>query len=700
MCGIFGIIFSENRKDLGQILLEAGRRLTYRGYDSVGVAVFASSAPPAPTDRIILEKDVGEIEKVNRRYNFDTLTGYKGIIQLRWATFGAPSKANAQPHFDCTGRMVGAHNGNIVNTKELIQSFTKKGHIFLGENDGEVVVHAVEDCLHQVNSQANRQASCQAHDMAMSSAIQMAANILKGDYAYVVTAQNSDSMFCVKKYSSLYLGVGEGFVCCSSDLPSIIPLTRRIVSIYDGEYVEFGARDYIVRRLSTGEVVERRSHHVDLDVEQARKDPYPHFMLKEIYEQPEKALALLQFLRESSQTKTFIQSLYFALNPSQQVPLQDPSALAAVLPASLPVSPLAAPTANAGSDLPKASSAATPGDVPFASSRSTTPATFPSALPTPSTPPSKLFLIGSGSSYNACVLGAFYLNKIAGIEAIPTIAGAFREYFGEVDLSRSACILVSQSGETKDVINVLNFLEDKAAPHIFALVNVLGSSLQLRVKHFLPLLSNMEISVPATKTFTNQVLIFLHLAVKLGGYRGRHIPGLEEEILRLPDLIHKTLESTDTACRHMAPLIAGKPYLYYLGYGINYGVCLEGALKMKEITYIPCEAMYSSEFKHGPLAIIDKDDWVIFMATREDTYMTLSHINEVSCRGGNILTISPSEESLRSSSREFIALPTDNYFLSPFLGTIVAQKLAYLVSQEKGINPDQPRNISKTLTVD
>ena len=604
MCGIFGIVFKSNREDLGSILLQAGRKLTYRGYDSVGMASFAGGS-------VDLRKDVGEIEEVNRKYNFGDLKGSKGIVQLRWATFGAPAKENSQPHFDCTKNMVGAHNGNIVNTKELIRDLGESGHVFQGDNDGEVVVHVVEESFKQTED--------------MKRAVQKADTILKGDYAYVITRKSSDRMFCVKKYSSLYLGVGEEFVCCSSDLPSIIPLTDRIVPIYDGEYIEFTWNSYKIRKLSSGERVERDTYRCSLNVEEAQKGEFPHFMLKEIHEQPQKSRALIDFLEKSSQANQFCEAL----------------------------------------------------------SRE-----------------SRIYLIGSGSSYNACVIGAYYLNNVPGVDAVPVIAGAFKEFHGRGDLPQGAYILVSQSGETKDVVSVLNYLEEKGAEKIFAVVNVLGSSLQLRVKNSLPLLSNIEISVPATKTFINQVIIFLYLMMRLSKAKGRAIPGLEEEIKNIPLMIEKALSQSIEKCQEMAPLLSEKSYLYYLGYGISLGACLEAALKMKEITYIPCEGIYSSEFKHGPLAIIERDDWVLFISTIEDSYMTLSHINEVSCRAGKICVISPPDDSLQLNSDVIIPVPTKNYFLSPLLAVIVAQLIAYFVSREKGIDPDQPRNISKTLTVD
>ncbi|MFP4081400.1 MAG: glutamine--fructose-6-phosphate transaminase (isomerizing) [Candidatus Aminicenantes bacterium] len=604
MCGIFGIVFKDYREDLGRILLQAGRRLTYRGYDSVGMAAFGD-------DSVELIKDVGEIEQVNRRLHFEKLRGNKGIVQLRWATFGPPSQENSQPHYDCSRQMVGAHNGNIINTKELIKAFQKKGHLFQGENDGEVIVHVVEEEFKKTQD--------------MNLALQEADSILKGDYAYVISRQASDRMYGVKNFSSLFLGIGDDFICCSSDLPSIIPFTNKIVPIYDGEYIEYTWNSYQIRKLSSGEKVERKADRCDLDVEQVKKGNYPHFMLKEIHEQPDKAQALINFLKESEQAEEFSQVLKNEKN---------------------------------------------------------------------------IYLVGSGSSYNACVLGAYYLNKIAGMESIPVVAGSFKEFLGKGDFSRGAYILVSQSGETKDVVSVLNYLEEKKAKKILAVVNVLGSSLQLRVKNFLPLLSNIEISVPATKTFTNQVIIFLYLSLRLAEDRQKKNSSVEREISNFPSLIEKTLSSTSKKCQQMASVLAEKEYLYYLGYGISYGACLEAALKMKEITYIPCEGMYSSEFKHGPLAIIKQGDWVLFLSTLEDAHMTLSHINEVSCRKGKICTLAPAHESLALNSDALIPLPSQNYFTAPLLAAVASQQIAYYVSQQKGINPDQPRNISKTLTVD
>ena len=604
MCGIFGIVFAEEREDLGQILLQAGRRLTYRGYDSVGMAAFSGSTSE-------LRKEAGKIEEVNQKLNLAELKGYKGIVQLRWATFGSPCQKNAQPHYDCSGKLIGAHNGNIINTKELIRSLSQKGHRFRGENDGEVCVHATEEAWKLTGD--------------LGQALMKANRLLQGDYAFCLAAVGDQWMYAVKKYSSLYLGIGEGFICCSSDLPSIIPLTRKIVSLKDGEYVKFSAREYEIRDLNSGRLIKRTPYECTLNVEQARKDPYPHFMLKEINEQPERAQAILNYMEEKEN-------------------------LADILPL------------------------------------------FKKAGP--------VYLIGSGSSYNACVLGSYYLNHLAGLESYAVVAGAFNELYRKINPERDLFILVSQSGETKDVINVLNRLERDKARRIMAVVNVLGSSLHLRVKRYLPLLTGVEISVPATKTFLNQVLIFLELANRIAGFNKRRRPLPARKIRELPGLIKTTIDRAAADLPQLARILKNKNYLHFLGHGISYGACLEAALKFKEITYIPCEAMYSSEFKHGPLAVISPEDWVVFISTGQDARMTISHLNEIACRQGKVALLGPADEAFRLNADFLFEIPSDDYYLNPILSAVASQVLAYLVSQELGLDPDQPRNISKTLTVD
>ncbi len=605
MCGIFGIAFLNDREDMGQILTKAAKSLTYRGYDSVGAVSITKSG------KADLRKDVGKVDDVASHLNFTELCGNRGITQLRWATFGVPAQRNAQPHFDTKGRLVGAHNGNVVNTIHLIAELTAKGHVFRGENDGEVVVHVVEESFNQHGD--------------LDLAIREARHILKGDYAYAISALKGDKMYCTKMGSSLYLGVGDGFVCCSSDLPSILGLTRKIVPLLDGEYVEFDHKGYEIRDIETGKRVERAPIDSPLSPESALKGEFPFFMEKEIFEQPERAQALIDFLKESEDLLPF----------AQEVAAND-----------------------------------------------------------------RVFLVGSGSSFNSCVIGSYYLNKLGGCATIPVVAGSFIEHYGEGVRPSDLFVLVSQSGETKDVINVLNMLTARGmASNVLGVVNVLGSTLMMRSRRYLPLLSNLEIAVAATKTFINQCVLFLALAIEVAKLKGR-AGDLPDVLAKTPQAIKDTIDQMNGQAKELAERYKDCIDMYTLGYGVTYGSALEAAQKIKEISYAHCEGLYSAEFKHGPLAIVIEGYPVFYLTAVEDQHMTLSHINEVTCRLGTAITVAPPSDLLAKNSTIFYPLPHSEYALVPILSVVFMQLFAYHLTVVKGYSPDYPRNCSKTITVD
>ena len=500
MCGIFGIAFEKDRDDMGNILTKAAKSLTYRGYDSVGAVSVTQDG------RADLRKDVGKVDEVSSKLKFDELCGNRGITQLRWATFGVPAQRNAQPHFDTHGKIVGAHNGNVVNTVHLIHDLTAKGHVFRGENDGEVVVHVVEESL-------------KGHGD-MDLAIREARNILKGDYAYVITALKGDKIYAAKMGSSLYLGVGDGFVCVSSDLPSILNLTKHIVPLLDGEYIEFDERGYEIRDINSGDHIDRKPIESPLSAESALKGEFPFFMEKEIVEQPERAQALLEFLANSEDVMPFAEEVSSA---------------------------------------------------------------------------NRVYLVGSGSSYNSCVIGSYYLNKLAGCATYPVVAGSFLEHFGEGVRPDDVFVLVSQSGETKDVINVLNFLTTRGmANNVLGVVNVLGSTLMMRSRRYLPLLSNLEIAVAATKTFINQCVLFLALAIEVAKLKGR-ASNMPDVLAKTPKAIKDVIDQMSGQAKELANKYKDCVDMYTLGYGITFGSALEAAQKIKEISYAHCEGMYSAE---------------------------------------------------------------------------------------------------------
>lgn len=595
MCGIFGIV-TEKDQPLGPILIEAARRLTYRGYDSVGAATISGS-------RIDLRKDVGKVDEVAERYHFAEMTGSRGITQLRWATFGAPSQVNAQPHLDSDGDLVGAHNGNVVNNVELRQQFMAEGMTVRSHNDGESCVHAVERYINR------------GYDFI--EAIRRAYQDLQGDYAYVIGQINDDKLYAVKKGSGLVVGIGEGFTCVSSDLPSILPLTRKILRIQDGEIITLWADRVELRSVTDGRLIEREPERVTETMEAVQKGGYAHFMLKEIHEQPQVAREVLHRLAGSAE----VDQALAAIRNARQV-----------------------------------------------------------------------YFIGCGTSYHACLAGSVYFAQLAGKAVIPVLAPQFIPQYLPAVNRQDVGIFVSQSGETKDVLNALQAAQAQGMTCL-GLANVIGSTLTKATACWLPLCCGYEISVPATKTFTNQVVTFLYLAYRLAGKDDRPL----EDI---PALMEQTLSAAESQIQAIVPAINPWNDMYCLGYGATYPMAMEGALKLKEITYAHCEGMLSTEFKHGPLSAVTDNYPVIFVAGPQDVPLIVSGINEVTCRGGRAIAIGQEDSRLRANASDLITLPAASPEISSLLSVLPLQLLAYHLSVERGYDPDFPRNLSKTLTVD
>jgi len=595
MCGIFGIV-SEDEQHLGPTLIEAGHRLSYRGYDSVGCATIDSQG------KIDLRKNAGKVDTVAKELNFEEMTGIRGMLQLRWATFGEPSQINSQPHLDSDGKMVGAHNGNVVNNVELREAFLAEGMTVRSTNDGESCVHAVERYVRK--------------GMDMVTAIRHAYNDLQGDYAFVIARADEDCMYAFKKGSGLVAGIAEDAVVISSDLPSVLPLTRKIMRIEDGEIITFW-HDHLELHDITGRLIEREPELIKETMEAAQKGGYAHFMEKEIHEEPKVAEELLNLLDGSADVEPMLERMRDARN---------------------------------------------------------------------------LYFVGCGTSYNACMMGSVYFSRLTGRAAIPVLAPQFIAQFAPALGPDDVGIFVSQSGETKDVLNAIEVAKDKGAS-IFSLVNVIGSTLTKVSEYHLPMGCGYEISVPATKTFTNQVIAFLYLAMRMGG---QDTSALRE----LPDLMDKTIRTSLPQIATIEERIKDWESLYCLGYGLSYPMALEGALKIKEITYAHCEGMLSTEFKHGPLAAVTDGYPIIFTVAPEDVPIILSGINEVTCRGGWAIAIGEDDQRLRANAHDVITIPPSTPEIAALLTVLPLQLLSYRMSLQRGFDPDFPRNLSKTLTVD
>jgi glucosamine--fructose-6-phosphate aminotransferase (isomerizing) len=595
MCGIFGYVTNKDI-NLGPILIEAAQRLTYRGYDSVGAATLSDGT-------IDLRKDVGKVEYVSEKYNFAEMTGSRGITQLRWATFGEPSQINSQPHIDSDGDLVGAHNGNVVNNIELRQQFIDEGLNVRSQNDGETCVHAVERYLNR--------------GYEFIDAIRLAYGDLEGDYAFVIGRTDDDKLYAFKKGSGMVVGLGEGFTCVSSDLPSILPLTRTIIRPLDGEIVTLWADHVELRSVKDGKLIERESEQVTETMDAVQKGGYPHFMLKEIHEQAQVARELLHLLDSSPEVETLVKKMKSARH---------------------------------------------------------------------------LYFIACGTSYHAALAGSVYLAQLAGRPAIPVLAPQFISQFAPAVGHEDVGLFVSQSGETKDVLNALEAAEARGM-ECFGLANVVGSTLTKSTSFCLPLCCGYEISVPATKTFTNQVITFLYLAYRMGGRNTK-------ELENIPALMEQTLDMVTPQVEAIAEEINEWNDMYCLGYGLTLPIALEGALKLKEITYAHCEGMLSTEFKHGPLSAVSKGFPIVFVAGPQDTNLIISGINEVNVRGARAIAIGQEEPRLRANADDLIVIPESDPYVNALLAVLPLQLLSYHMSVMRGFDPDFPRNLSKTLTVD
>lgn len=599
MCGFFGIITDRDDAKIGDILIKAGERLSYRGYDSTGIAVFRKDG------KYRIKKDRGSVDAVAKRMNFSAMKGYKGIIQLRWATYGRPSKVNAQPHNDCTGNYVTAHNGNIINTHSLFVELKKKGHQMKSENDGEIIAHIMEESL--------------AKRSDVKTAVDEAYRRIKGDYAFVFTEKASSSMTAVKKGSSLFAGIGKGFACVSSDLYAVLDHTDNILMLNDGEMITFSIKGYEIIDLKTGKKVDRKPAFNDIEPTSVYKEPYDSFMEKEIHEVPVRVQTLLDYYTGSNE----LERLARIINRK------------------------------------------------------------------------RLIITGSGTSYNAALLGTYFLNRIASMDVSIYLPSDISGRLRYVHNGRSNLLAVSQSGETKDIKNAMDSFKTYSKGKIIGMINNMASTIAMTADFTLPTLSDMEVSVPATKTFINQATLFYIISQ----YLSLKAIDIKANVENLVSVLKKVLKGSN-GHEKVIDMLSKRKFFHILGYSMTLPVAMEGALKMKEVNYVNVEAMHSSEFKHGPLALITKNYPVVIVASKYDKHYILSHINELKTRSAYIITITQKDADLKKNSDYNIVIDTEDENIFAIASVYMLQILSMKIAYKKGINPDMPRNISKTITVD
>ncbi len=606
MCGIFGGIMKSG--DVAPLIHSGLKRLEYRGYDSVGEAAVNNG-------KIEVKKDAGKIDAVHSLLDLDSLRGRVGIGHTRWATHGAPYKVNAHPHLDCNQEVAVVHNGIIENFAALKAELENRGHMFKSKTDTEVIPHLIEEGLKQ--------------GLPLVEATREAVNRLEGSYAIaVIYGKEPDKIVCARKESPLVLGVGESAVYCSSDIPAFLPLTNKAVMVENGELVVLRDDGYEVRRLADWKTVPREPETVDWSPEMAEKQGYPHFMLKEIYEQP---LTLRNTLRLQDQ---YLELMTEFLDRAGEV-----------------------------------------------------------------------FLVAAGTSYHACLAASYMFSKLSFLATHPIIASEFIEQHGRSVNIDSTILFVSQSGETADTLAALEHSRLRAAT-ILGLTNVIGSTLTRLARVYVCQQSGPEIGVAATKTFTSQLSVLAQLALRLAKKRGKvshvEIEFLEKKLMQIPDIAEDILQAHGEKIKQLADKYCDRNCFFFLGRGISSATANEGRLKLMEISYAPSIAYPAGESKHGPISLIEPGFPVVFICPKDETHKTVvGNIMEMKARGASIiLLMEEGDEELKGLADDVIEIPKDiPEILSPILYVIPLQLFSYYMALKRGLDPDKPRNLAKSVTV-
>ncbi|HXZ99135.1 MAG TPA: glutamine--fructose-6-phosphate transaminase (isomerizing) [Candidatus Binatia bacterium] len=612
MCGIIGYTGARPAAD---VLLDSLRRLEYRGYDSAGVAVLDGTNGGRHT----VVKSDRKVADLQARFDRDGLpAGTVGIGHTRWATHGRPTVTNAHPHQDCRGRIQLIHNGIIENFRELRAELLARGHEFASDTDTEVLVHLIEEL----------------YDGDLAAATRAALRRVEGAYALVVvSADEPDTIVGARRNAPLVLGTADREVFLSSDITALIPYTRQVTLIGDDEVVAARPGRVVVTSLS-GAPVTPRCITVDWDAEQAQKGGYPHFMLKEMYEQPEAVESALRGRLDGSG----MVDLGGVLDAAQVRELHD------------------------------------------------------------------IQVLGMGSAGIAGLYTAAAIRQLARIPCAVEDASEFRYSEPLVD-QRSLVIALSQSGETADTLAAVREAQRRGAT-VLAVTNVVGSALSLEADAVLYMQSGPEICVLATKTLETQMVCGLLLALAVGTARGtlsaeRHRE-LVAELRAVPDRLRRTLE-LETQLAEMAQRYAHARNALYIARGINVATAYEGALKLKEVSYIHAEGYAAGELKHGPIALLDPEVPVVAVATRSRTLAkTIGNIEEVKSRDAPVIAlVTEGDDDLGAElARDLIAVPGCDELVSPLVNVVPLQLFAYHVAVERGCDVDQPRNLAKSVTVE
>ncbi len=597
MCGIVGYL---GQKQALPFLLSGLERLEYRGYDSAGVCL-------QENQQLRIVKRKGPIKVLEADLQSLKFNSQLGIAHTRWATHGQPNEINAHPHYDCQHQIAVVHNGIIENFQALKQLLENEGHHLVSETDSEIIAHLIEK-FYQGN---------------LEEATLHALKLLEGTYGLAVISAQENKIIAARRGSPLILGIGHDEVFIASDVSAVVEYTKQVVYLKDGEIAVITPQGYQLQNID-GEDLQAQIEEIKWTVDQIEKDGFKHFMLKEIFEQPQTIANVLRGRLFSDQIKL---SLHF--NPRKV---------------------------------------------------------------------KKIIITACGTSWHSSLIGKYLIEKIAHLPVEVDYASEFR-YREHLINPDDLLVVISQSGETADTLGALRAIP---ASETLGIINIVGSTISREVKSGIYLHAGPEIGVASTKAFTSQVASLILLALYLNKERTGNLD--LELVKNLEDISRQVQIVLDQAkqIKKISQSLLSAKNLLYLGRGINFPVALEGALKLKEVSYIHAEGYPAAEMKHGPIALIDQNMFVVFIVNHGPIFeKIISNMQEVKARGGKIIVICDLENDVLKKLADFIILvPSTSEELSPLINIIPLQLLAYYVADAKGINVDKPRNLAKSVTVE
>ena len=606
MCGIVGYVGDEQALP---ILLDGLSRLEYRGYDSAGIAVVGGE--------VQVVRKAGKLSVLDKELSTMEVPGTTGIGHTRWATHGGPTDRNAHPHRDCTGRIALIHNGIIENFLELREELERGGHTLASDTDTEAIAHLIES----------------AYSGDLVAAVRAALSRLDGAFSIaVVSGDEPGLVVAAKRTKPLIVGKGEHGTLLASDPPALLPYTRDMVHLHDDQIVEIRADGFTITTLD-GEPAEGNAIHVDWDIQAAEKAGFDHFMLKEIYEQPE---AVADTLRgRTLGGRLMLDELRMAESEIRDV--------------------------------------------------------------------DKVFVVACGTSYHAGLVAKYAIEHWTRLPVEIELASEFR--YRDPVLDRDTLVIgVSQSGETIDTLEAVRYAKEQRAK-LMSVVNVVGSSIARESDAVLYTHAGPEIAVASTKAFTTQMVALKLMALYLAQVRATLYPGeiadIVREMGRLPGLLRQTLELREQV-RRIAAEIRDDTNVLFMGRHVGYPVALEGALKLKEISYLNAQGYAAGELKHGPIALVEDGVPVVAVATQCHVYpKILSNIQEVKARGAKVIAVATAGDTeVDGYADRVLLIPRTHELLTPELVTVPLQMLAYEVAVMRGSDVDQPRNLAKSVTVE